>query len=133
MVLEQLPIVFNFHLKRFRWQNIHRDKLTQRVAFPLELDMGPFVADGGAGSHLYQLSAVVIHEGRSIMSGHYKCITYNTALDRWLLTNDARVSAVSVEELLRAEAYILFYVRKAAADVAFSRLSDILPTPAISP
>jgi ubiquitin carboxyl-terminal hydrolase 3 len=69
--LGALPRVLCFHLKRFRWkQNTIRgtkQKVDTFVRFPLEnLDMGRWLGNHDSRDedlHLYNLYAVVIHQG----------------------------------------------------------------------
>ena len=65
----------------------------------------------------YRLSAVIEHIG-DMFSGHF--VTYRrspyvkageTFSNRWLYTSDECVREVFLEEVLRAEAYMLFYER----------------------
>lgn len=66
-------------------QKLDRVKATDRFAFPLELDMAPYLQQGqqqegqqaqqgqqGGGPPLvYDLVAILIHKGGSAMHGHY--------------------------------------------------------------
>ena len=65
----------------------------------------------------YRLMAVVEHIG-DVFSGHF--VTYRRSpyiksgekfSSRWLYTSDIAVREVALEEVLRAEAYMLFYER----------------------
>ena len=104
-------------------------KLRQHVIFPLQLSMAQFSAYGGAcGSivsvdppaassaetskaqpFLYMLSSVVVHHGSS-EAGHYT--TFRKLRDRddsWVHVSDEHVQAASLEQVLSAQAYMLFY------------------------
>lgn len=65
----------------------------------------------------YKLTAVVTHLG-DVFSGHF--VTYRRSLSkkpgvkfssRWVCTSDHAVKEVPLEEVLAAEAYMLFYER----------------------
>lgn len=65
----------------------------------------------------YKLTAVIEHIG-DMFSGHF--VTYRRSpyvragekfSSRWLYTSDIAVREVTVDEVLRAEAYMLFYER----------------------
>lgn len=64
----------------------------------------------------YKLTSVVVHLGDQ-NSGHF--ITYRRAPsdngqrfpDKWLCASDTRVKKASLAEVLRADAYMLFYER----------------------
>jgi hypothetical protein len=71
------------------------------------LNVGPLV---------YNLYAVVVHEGASASSGHYFAIVKREASVQWVLFNDTKVSVVSFEESVQSIeksankcAYMLFY------------------------
>ena len=53
-----------------------------------------------------QLYAVVEHIG-TFASGHY--VAYVRLSDRWYRMNDSVVTAVSEAQVLRAQAFMLFY------------------------
>jgi hypothetical protein len=42
----------------------------------------------------YRLHAVLVHDGRSVGSGHYWAYLYERDADRWILYNDQQVSVV---------------------------------------
>eukprot|EP01034_Spumella_vulgaris_P025176 gene25176-31605_t len=60
-------------------------------------------------STLYRLCSVVVHSGRSPHSGHY--VAYVRRNDSWFLVDDLHVRRVTLEEVQRQRAYILFYQR----------------------
>ncbi|KAJ4460798.1 putative cell wall regulatory locus protein [Paratrimastix pyriformis] len=113
-------------------------KISSHVAFPLLLDVAPFVswvphpsarAPGGAvvegaaagaecpcgapshpRSTLYRLNGVVMHGG-SLSGGHYTAFTHRRggAEDEWYFYSDSCYHRATLEEVLQAEAYLLFY------------------------
>uniref|UniRef100_S4R786 ubiquitinyl hydrolase 1 n=1 Tax=Petromyzon marinus TaxID=7757 RepID=S4R786_PETMA len=120
LLVHRLPRVLRLHLKRFRWSGRnHREKIGVHVAFEQRLCMTPYCSrDGGSGSgsggadpSTYDLSAVVMHHGRGFGSGHYTAYCYNAEGGFWVHCNDSRLDVVSVAEVCRAQAYILFYTR----------------------
>lgn len=65
----------------------------------------------------YELAAVVEHHGGS-RSGHYtafKRVVEEGQRCRWLLCSDASVRPVTLERVLEAKAYLIFYRRAAVA------------------
>ena len=114
---EVLPII----LKRFRRDSYYSSKVSTRVDFPLELDLAAFAisadargAGVDAGPSQYELVSIVTHMG-SMGGGHY--IAYgrheSRAPGRWYCFDDSRVSEVGEAAVLGAEAYVLFYRRRA--------------------
>ena len=60
---------------------------------------------------MYELYAVLKHEGPSCNSGHYYCFV-KAANQSWYCMNDAFVNQVSLQRVLNQNAYLLFYIRK---------------------
>ena len=84
-------------------------KLDGRVAFPLDLDLTPYMA-WPAGEEprrvLYRLSGTVVHSG-SLGGGHY--IAYVRTPKGWFTISDGHVSLVAESAVAACQAYLLFY------------------------
>ena len=85
MNLWRLPDVLTFHLKRFNCSALWREKITNKVNFPLTgLDMREWcdkqspVIQGSDDDSIYDLIGVVNHYG-SMTSGHYTAVSKATA------------------------------------------------------
>ncbi|XP_033845457.1 ubiquitin carboxyl-terminal hydrolase 44 [Periophthalmus magnuspinnatus] len=128
LMVHKLPQVLRLHLKRFRWSGRNnREKIGVHVSFDQLLNMEPYCSleaspkvspystNGNPSSlhpkHFYELSAVVMHHGKGFGSGHYTSYCYNTEGAFWVHCNDSKLNVCSVEEVCRAQAYILFYTR----------------------
>jgi ubiquitin carboxyl-terminal hydrolase 44/49 len=124
-----------------RWSFGSREKIRTHVSFPLELDARALCTDsapqagftsfglpspGLKDAFLYDLSSVVVHEGKMIGAGHYTTYCKNRANDCWILCNDTRVSIASVDVVLKAQAYILFYTHRSATDFVEKQLQHEL-------
>ncbi|KAA0721153.1 Ubiquitin carboxyl-terminal hydrolase 44 [Triplophysa tibetana] len=122
LMVHKLPHVLRLHLKRFRWSGRnHREKIGVHVQFEQELDMEPYCCKDSSNSlhpqhFLYQLSAVVMHHGKGFGSGHYTAFCYNTEGGFWVHCNDSKLSVCAVEEVCKAQAYILFYTQRNSQD-----------------
>ncbi|KAM7378380.1 hypothetical protein PAMA_013334 [Pampus argenteus] len=137
LMVHKLPQVLRLHLKRFRWSGRnHREKIGVHVSFDQLLNMEPYCcrepspkgvpcsspsSPSSAGSprpkhFLYELSAVVMHHGKGFGSGHYTAYCYNTGGGFWVHCNDSKMNVCSVEEVCRAQAYILFYTQRVTQD-----------------
>ncbi|KAM9845569.1 ubiquitin carboxyl-terminal hydrolase 44 isoform 2-T2 [Aulostomus maculatus] len=137
LMVHKLPQVLRLHLKRFRWSGRnHREKIGVHVSFDQLLNMEPYCcrepspkgipcstpnSPSSAGSprpkhFLYELSAVVMHHGKGFGSGHYTAYCYNTEGGFWVHCNDSKLNVCSVEEVCRAQAYILFYTQCVTQD-----------------
>ena len=117
------PPVLTLHLKRFAAINGAMHKVDERVRFPssVHVDMFPDAAtsleqlSAGAGrtSLRYELYGVVEHSG-SYRDGHYIAYTRGGGPNSWHRFSDSKVSEVTEEEALAAQAFLLFF-RCAAA------------------
>uniref|UniRef100_A0A3P8TYA9 Ubiquitin carboxyl-terminal hydrolase n=1 Tax=Amphiprion percula TaxID=161767 RepID=A0A3P8TYA9_AMPPE len=123
LMVHKLPQVLRLHLKRFRWSGRnHREKIGVHVSFDQLLNMEPYCCrEPSPGSprpkhFLYELSAVVMHHGKGFGSGHYTAYCYNTEGGFWVHCNDSKLNVCSVEEVCRAQAYILFYTQRVTQD-----------------
>ncbi|TRY58396.1 hypothetical protein DNTS_018483 [Danionella cerebrum] len=129
LMVHKLPHVLRLHLKRFRWSGRnHREKIGVHVKFDQELNMEPYYCKDDSHAlppqhFLYQLSAVVMHHGKGFGSGHYTAYCYNTEGGFWVHCNDSKLSVCAVEEVCKAQAYILFYTQRASQDK--SKASDL--------
>ncbi|XP_038156125.1 ubiquitin carboxyl-terminal hydrolase 44 [Cyprinodon tularosa] len=137
LMVYKLPQVLRLHLKRFRWSGRnHREKIGVHVSFDQLLNMEPYCcresspksvpcsnpsSPSSPGSprpkhFLYELSAVVMHHGKGFGSGHYTAYCYNTEGGFWVHCNDSKLNVCSVDEVCRAQAYILFYTQRVTQD-----------------
>ncbi|XP_020502227.2 ubiquitin carboxyl-terminal hydrolase 44 [Labrus bergylta] len=138
LMVHKLPQVLRLHLKRFRWSGRnHREKIGVHVSFDQLLNMEPYCcrdpspkvpptcsspgSPSSTGSprpkhFLYDLSAVVMHHGKGFGSGHYTSYCYNTEGRFWVHCNDSKLNVCSVDEVCRAQAYILFYTQRVTQD-----------------
>ncbi|KAF2835971.1 ubiquitin carboxyl-terminal hydrolase 2 [Patellaria atrata CBS 101060] len=119
--IRRLPPVLSIHLKRFEHAKT-ATKLNTKLSFPIHLDMHPYttavlapkqVAKDRAipsphpPSTTYELSSVIVHKG-NLDSGHY--VGYCKEGGDWFLFDDSKVVLVEEREVLKADAYLLFYV-----------------------
>uniref|UniRef100_A0AAZ3PT36 Ubiquitin carboxyl-terminal hydrolase n=1 Tax=Oncorhynchus tshawytscha TaxID=74940 RepID=A0AAZ3PT36_ONCTS len=122
LMVHKLPQVLRLHLKRFRWSGRnHREKIGVHVSFDQLLNMEPYCcrdpSPKGSPKHfLYELSSVVMHHGKGFGSGHYTAYCYNKEGRFWVHCNDSKLNVCSVEEVCRAQAYILFYTQRFTQD-----------------
>eukprot|EP00038_Savillea_parva_P004178 m.134822 g.134822 ORF g.134822 m.134822 type:complete len:320 (-) comp11400_c0_seq2:128-1087(-) len=124
--IERCPPVLAIHLKRFEQHGPQLYKVSRHVSFDPVIDISHFcdrsipfvVGDDGRVGVLYELYAVVQHTG-SLQSGHYTAYIKDTvvpskggpAAAQWFHVSDEKYTVCTLAEVLRAEAYILFYER----------------------
>lgn len=120
LTIHNAPHVLTIQLKRFRANAVRwRDarKITKFVEFPDRLSLKPFMSSpSNAHSALYQLYAVLVHQGESTRSGHYYCFVRN-ANNVWYCLNDSQVSQVAAARVMQQQAYILFYSRDSSSNI----------------
>ena len=97
----ELPLVLCLQFKRYRSTSGTTKKLEGAITFPEFLDESWFVmsdaASAGssaqAGPHRWRLTAVVLHAGATVSSGHYtaRLLDQSRAAECWLTANDALV------------------------------------------
>ncbi|XP_064170008.1 ubiquitin carboxyl-terminal hydrolase 3 isoform X1 [Anguilla rostrata] len=122
--IQKLPKVLCLHLKRFHWTAYLRNKIDTYVEFPVRgLDMKGYLLEpenSGPESCLYDLAAVVVHHGSGVGSGHYTA--YASHEGRWFHFNDSTVTPTDEDTVVKAKAYILFYVERPAKPGAEPKL-----------
>lgn len=122
ILINKAPPILTIHLKRFSQDARGRyNKLNGHVVFKDSIDLRPFMEPRCVekGKYEYRLVGVVEHSG-SIRMGHY--VAYVRGGERssgqakkesgrgvWYYASDASVRETSLDEVLRCEAYILFY------------------------
>ncbi|XP_008685939.1 ubiquitin carboxyl-terminal hydrolase 44 isoform X2 [Ursus maritimus] len=118
LMICHLPQVLRLHLKRFRWSGRNnREKIGVHVGFEEILNMEPYCCRQSLKSlrpecFIYDLSAVVMHHGKGFGSGHYTAYCYNSEGGFWVHCNDSKLSMCTMDEVCKAQAYILFYTQR---------------------
>jgi len=138
--IQSLPLVLCLHLKRFDHSarvSAASSKIDNYVTFPLTgLDLSPYLhshrttplsppsssrSQPESSSmpsatrshhqhHLYDCFCVIVHKG-TLDSGHY--IAYlRKGPDQWFKTDDRTITRASIQEVINANAYLLFYIRQ---------------------
>jgi ubiquitin C-terminal hydrolase len=111
LVISRPPVVLCFHVQR-RYYDAATDRMVksaQIVAFPPKIDIAPFCAYASRGSSMpYTLMSIIEHRGNA-HAGHYVTYRRIRSGDGWVIVSDDSVSAISWEEVRRAQAYMLIY------------------------
>ncbi|KAJ2082337.1 hypothetical protein H4R24_001642 [Coemansia sp. RSA 988] len=118
-LLEQVPPVLVFHLKRFVFcANEGVQKVSKFVEYPPVLSLSPkwlakASAAGARRNAQYRLSGVIYHHGANATGGHYTCDILRSS-DEWLRFDDVSIECLdSIDDVLEEKddrtAYILFY------------------------
>ncbi|KAG2242206.1 hypothetical protein Bca4012_014298 [Brassica carinata] len=112
LLLYKLPQVVTFHLKRFKNNGFFMEKIFNHVAFPLEIDLLPYMirSQNNEVTTKYHLYALVEHFG-SLAYGHYSSYV-RSAPKIWHQFDDKQVTRIDEDRVLSEDAYILFYARE---------------------
>mmetsp|Transcript_23633 Transcript_23633/g.57953 ORF Transcript_23633/g.57953 Transcript_23633/m.57953 type:complete len:539 (-) Transcript_23633:443-2059(-) len=87
-------------------------KIEGHSKFEQILDLKPYLTEELQSQHskmFCRLFAVIVHAGKNSHSGHYIAYVRNIVKNQWCKMDDSRVAAVSVQEVMNAEAYMLLY------------------------
>ncbi|CAG7869660.1 hypothetical protein BRARA_F01591 [Brassica rapa] len=92
--LRTLPPVITFQLKRcvFLPKTTAKKKITSSLSFPQVLDMRSRLAESSENELTYELSAVLIHKGSAVNSGHYVAHIKDEKTGLWWKFDDEQVS-----------------------------------------
>ncbi|KAJ5662468.1 uncharacterized protein N7477_010084 [Penicillium maclennaniae] len=110
--IRKLPAILCMQLKRYEATSSSSGKMNCHIDFPLTLNMLPYVVKKekdriDTSKYIYDLSTVIVHQG-TMDSGHYFAYT-RLGGDKWVLMDDNKVTVASVADVLRQDAYLLFY------------------------
>lgn len=105
--LERAPVVLCIQLKRF---NVMGGKLGKQIQISQNLDLTKHLAKSSEQNQncSYRLVSMVTHLGGSASGGHYTAIGI-TPNGNFCHFDDSCVSPISTENVLRTNAYVLFY------------------------
>lgn len=97
--LRTLPAVLNFQLKRcvFIPNTTTKKKITSGFSFPGEMNMVQRLCGSHQTDLIYDLSAVLIHKGAAVNSGHYVANIKDENTGQWWEFDDEHVSDLGKE------------------------------------
>jgi len=127
LALHSTPRVLQLHLKRFRISvGGGSAKIGHPITFPELLNVQSFTSPDEQHSENsldYALYAVVLHVGASIRRGHY--IAYvKDPRGEWFQMDNHKTSPVSLFEVLKVQAYMLFYIQKVPRDAGIGSVNQ---------
>ncbi|TID14957.1 hypothetical protein CANINC_004628 [Pichia inconspicua] len=108
--IQRSPETLSIHLKRFRFNGQQSQKVKANVSYPEILDLTSYTTDMSTPTR-YKLVSVIVHQGRSVSSGHY--IAHSRQPDgSWATYDDEYVNKIPrASALSDPGAYVLFYER----------------------
>jgi ubiquitin C-terminal hydrolase len=87
-------------------------KIEGHIKFDMIFDLKPYLTDELKAKHanmFCRLFAVIVHAGKNSHSGHYIAFVRDVSQNEWWKMDDSRVTAVTMSEVMQAEAYMLLY------------------------
>jgi ubiquitin carboxyl-terminal hydrolase 36/42 len=110
--IHRAPNVLTLQLKRFESYGARGGKIDRPVKFSPTLDLAPFMSQPSRdkGQHMYSLTGVLVHQGRSTHSGHYYAFVRSPG-GGWHRMDDEQVAPVSEAKVCEQQAYMLFYTK----------------------
>jgi len=100
------PNVLAISLKRF---NMMGNKNGREIRFSSKLDISKYCSYSKMDNN-YELYAILVHAGFTVNSGHYYSYC-RTSKGTWSRFDDSCVTPTSLENVLRQQPYMLYYVR----------------------
>lgn len=116
------------HLKKFRFNGTASSKMKQAVSYPMFLDLTEY-CESNEKDHVvpvkYQLTTVVVHEGRSLSSGHY--IVHCKQPDgTWATYDDEYINKITERDVLKEpNAYYLLYTRLTPKEIETAQVLNV--------
>ncbi|KAI5970556.1 hypothetical protein CANMA_000465 [Candida margitis] len=112
------PETLTIHLKRFKFNGNSSSKVKQGICYSKYLDLTKYMDANETTKSFpptaakYQLIAVIVHEGRSISSGHYICHVLQPDGVSWSTYDDEYINRIDEKKALSdANAYVLVYTK----------------------
>jgi len=103
------PLALVLHLKRFNFKQMQGcgGKLDKFIAYSEKLKLPSKALYGTNVAREFELKSLIVHIGSQLNGGHYTA--YVKHGNNCFLLDDSRVMQVSKEEMMRQQAYLLFY------------------------
>ncbi|XP_037412044.1 ubiquitin carboxyl-terminal hydrolase 2-like [Triticum dicoccoides] len=131
-LINKLPPVLIIPFKRYRND---LSKLRGHVSFKEILHLGPFMDPSSEekDNSRYRLVGVIEHRGDNLHTGHYVAYVRGAGLKHrssgsssWICADDRNIKEISIEQVVRCEAYILFYERIEEGETRDKEVDDMV-------
>lgn len=123
--LAQLPPILILHLKQFVYTQDHGlRKLMKKIEYPIDFEIPEGCVhekSSASDKHLrtsrsYKLLAVVYHDGKEAIKGHYLTDVYHIGSSQWIRCDDSTLKVVPSPRIENSDScsrtpYLLFYRR----------------------
>ena len=126
--ISELPPVLIIQIGRVIRINGKTTKITDKVEFPVKLNMNEFVPKSN-NIAMYSLYGICNHIGDDFNTGHYEAICKNINEEVWYKFNDAFCNKIIIEmpSVNSDEAYLLFYSNSNRSNYKYNILKQLNP------
>lgn len=107
--IDRAPETLAVHLKRFKFDGNSSSKVKHSISYSKYLDLSKYASENSPIK--YRLTSVIVHEGRSISSGHYiaHCLQPDGS---WSTYDDEYINKIDEKRALSdPSAYFLIYTK----------------------
>ncbi|EMG48220.1 Ubiquitin carboxyl-terminal hydrolase putative [Candida maltosa Xu316] len=109
--IKTAPETLTIHFKRFKFNNNSSSKVKQSINYSKFLNLNKYMEDK-TESCVYKLISVIVHEGRSISSGHYISHCLQPDGYTWCTYDDEYINKIEERVALNdPSAYVLVYTK----------------------
>ncbi|KAI5955242.1 hypothetical protein KGF54_001803 [Candida jiufengensis] len=109
--IERSPEILTIHLKRFKFNGNSSSKVKQSINYSEYLNLNKYLLDPNEQAQ-YQLISVIVHEGRSISSGHYITHVLQPNGVDWCTYDDEYINKIDEKKAFSdPNAYVLIYTK----------------------
>ncbi|RCK58779.1 Ubiquitin carboxyl-terminal hydrolase 10 [Candida viswanathii] len=114
--IQTAPETLTIHFKRFKFNNNSSSKVKQLINYSKFLDLSKYMEDKEEKA-VYKLISVIVHEGRSISSGHYVSHCLQPDGYTWSTYDDEYINKIEERVALNdPSAYVLVYTKLTPKD-----------------
>lgn len=112
------PETLTIHFKRFKFNNNSSSKVKQLINYSKFLNLSKYMEDKEEKA-VYKLISVIVHEGRSISSGHYVSHCLQPDGYTWCTYDDEYINKIEERVALNdPSAYVLVYTKLTPKEMA---------------
>lgn len=107
--INRSPETLTIHLKRFKFDGNSSSKMKQSISYSNYLDLSDYTIENSPAK--YKLTSVIVHEGRSLSSGHYisHCLQPDGS---WATYDDEYINKINEREAFSDPAAYVFGIHQ---------------------
>ena len=123
------PETLTIHFKRFKFNNNSSSKVKQLINYSKFLNLNKYMENKNEKA-IYKLISVIVHEGRSISSGHYVSHCLQPDGYTWCTYDDEYINKIEERVALNdPSAYVLIYTKLTPKEITSNEITPKEITP----